>query len=73
MSSDELTSPAQAEDHCLVHHFIRTHGRRPTADELADLVGTRVAPPAPRVSDAARGPSRLHAMRREVASLVSRL
>jgi hypothetical protein len=70
---DAQTSLTQPDDHCLVHHFIRTHGRRPTADELAGITATVVVPPAPRSATEMPAPSLVHTMRREVARLVNRL
>ncbi|CAN0425830.1 unnamed protein product [Phaeothamnion confervicola] len=67
-----MIRPAVAQDHCLVHPFIRRHGRRPTAEELADLVGTTVVP-APRASRDGQAHGLVHALRREVARLVARL
>ena len=72
MSSDELTPLATAEDHCLVHHFIRRHGRRPTAEELAALEAP-IGVPAPRLPRDAQTHGLAHALRREVARLVARL
>jgi hypothetical protein len=66
---DDQSAPAPHDDHCLVHHFIRTHGRRPDDDELQAL-RERVAVPRPRRS----GPPLLsQALRREAARLIQRL
>jgi hypothetical protein len=73
MSAEPVASP-DAADQCLVHHFIRSHGRRPTETELTRLrldLAARVPVPAPRRSSTPAG--LLPALRREVARLVSRL
>ncbi|WP_210651628.1 hypothetical protein [Nocardioides sp. SYSU D00065] len=58
------------DEHCAVHHFIRRHGRRPTADELAlELQG----PGAGERSAAPRPALLTRMLRRDVARLVSRL
>ena len=69
-AADPGRLPAEV-DHCAVHQFIRVHGRRPTAEELADgLTGPdRTGAPAP---DPARA-SQPGALRREVARLIHRL
>ncbi|GAA1435034.1 hypothetical protein GCM10009641_30060 [Mycobacterium cookii] len=72
MSSDELTPLATAEDHCLVHHFIRQHGRRPTAEELTALAPPVVVPAARPPGDA-QAHGLVRAVRRDVARLLSRL
>jgi len=37
------------DEHCAVHHFIRVHGRRPTADELrSEVLVASAARPHPR-------------------------
>jgi hypothetical protein len=72
MSTTGPARPVSAEEHCLVHHFIRAHGRRPTADELDELVRRAVVVPAPR-RHAATAPSLAQSLRRELARLVGRL
>ena len=60
--------------HCLVHHFIRAHGRRPTLDELADLRALSPEPPrVPGPRHAAAPPGLARSWRREVARLVHRI
>lgn len=77
MLAPELGSPAAPDDHCLVHHFIRTHGRRPSADELMSLRGggaavPPVVPPVVPTVHAATPAAVAQALRREVARLLAR-
>jgi hypothetical protein len=65
--------PVTAEDHCLVHHFIRTHGRRPSASELQLLRRRMPVPQARAVPSWAPAMPVLGVLRRGVAKLVSRL
>lgn len=69
---------AGVDEHCAVHQFIRVHGRRPTAEELARC--QRTAPAVP-VSTGAAGPPALAAgpaavtgrVRRDIARLIARI
>ena len=67
MRSPDPVTPSTGDDHCLVHHFIRTHGRRPSPDELRALHehadAARHTVPASAIT---------RAVRRELAKLVSR-
>ena len=58
-----------AVDHCLVHHFIRNHGRRPLPTELAMLEGC----PGGRSAEQPDGSALARATLRRVAQLVHRL
>ncbi|HEV2797924.1 MAG TPA: hypothetical protein VGV65_09920 [Nocardioides sp.] len=58
------------DDHCLVHHFIRATGRRPTDDELVAL---RQQPRVPRPRDPVVTGVLTQTVRREVARLILRL
>lgn len=72
MRATDPVEPAGLDDHCLVHQFIRTHGRRPTTEELRALAGLTVAPavvPRPGTTRS-RG---LSGVRRELARFVHRL
>lgn len=74
MDIDDPSGAAAPDDHCLVHHFIRTHGRTPDADELRLLRqswAASAAVPGPR--PAADHPAFPQALRREVARLIHRL
>ncbi|NYE37622.1 hypothetical protein F4692_002755 [Nocardioides cavernae] len=62
---------AGTEDHCLVHQFIRTHGRRPTDAELEDMGASTAGSTPGRHLAAPSGLAWL--LRREVARLVHRL
>lgn len=71
---DALDADLDAVDHCLVHHFIRAHGRRPTRPELDDLrarASESPRVPGPRHAAAPAGLAR--SWRREVARLVHRI
>ena len=70
MHTADQSTPDQYDDHCLVHHFIRATGRRPTADELVAL---RRQPHVPRPRDEVVPGALSHAPRREVARLIHRL
>ncbi|MEV7431745.1 MULTISPECIES: hypothetical protein [unclassified Nocardioides] len=70
---------AGVDEHCAVHQFIRVHGRRPTAEELARC--QRTAPPLP-VATGAAGPPVPAAgpaaavtgrVRRDIARLIARI
>lgn len=76
MSSPErggYVEPVTSEDHCLVHHFIRTHGRRPSASELQLLRRRMPVPQARAVPTRATAKPVLGLLRRSAAKLVSRL
>lgn len=71
MNTIDPSSPDDYDEHCLVHHFIRSTGRRPTADELRAL---RQQPRVPRPRPTAVVPGvHLQVMLREVARLIHRL
>jgi hypothetical protein len=63
-------STPDEDDHCLVHHFIRATGRRPTADELLDL---RQQPRVPRPGYVAVTGVLSRVVIREFARLIHRL
>lgn len=82
MHADDLGS--DLPDPCLVHHFIRVHGRRPDADELSEIerhtdpYGDDVVPPNTpgplNASATARETTPLPwVLRREVARLLGRI
>jgi hypothetical protein len=68
-----MHSTAEPDDHCLVHHFIRTHGRRPSAEELSALQdrAAMTVPASPPQHTPVAG-ELMAAVRREVAKLVNR-
>ncbi len=70
MHTTEQPTPVDYDEHCLVHHFIRATGRRPTADELVAL-GQQ--PHVSRPRDAAVTGVLSQVVRREVARLIHRL
>ena len=73
MHAPDPGEPAGLDDHCLVHQFIRTHGRRPTAEELRTL-GDRPVEAPPVVQPPRSTTSRaLSGVRRELARFVHRL
>jgi len=68
MRSVDVDAPGPV-DHCLIHQFIRVHGRRPSREELAALYGQPRSRPAgnmrvPHVST--------RSIRRAIAQMVSR-
>ncbi|MGF9753759.1 hypothetical protein AAII07_01025 [Microvirga sp. 0TCS3.31] len=71
-----MYSTAEPDDHCLVHHFIRMHGRRPTAEELSALrpgpAAIAATAPAPPPQHTAMPGGLTAAVRRELAKLVTR-
>ncbi len=71
MRSTDPVEPTGLDDHWLVHQFIRTHGRRPTAEELRTLQerAELVAP----VSRPRTRTSGMTGVRREIARFVNRL
>ena len=73
MSTDHQPAVDGYDDHCLIHHFIRAHGRVPRADELRALraQGT-VSAEHPRQGRAVSSTA-AHGLRRELARLVHRL
>ena len=76
MRSTDPVEPTGLDDHCLVHQFIRIHGRRPTAEELSSLADGAVAVPPrvpPVVPPARRStPGAVSGLRRELARLINR-
>lgn len=73
MSTDHQPAVDGYDDHCLIHHFIRAHGRVPSADELRALREQGTVPDEqPRQGG---GVSRTPApgLRRELARLMHRL
>jgi hypothetical protein len=73
MNTDQQLAPDGYDDQCLVHHFIRAHGRRPQPDELrAVREEVVVAAGHPREDGRAASTSH-HGLRRELARLVHRL
>lgn len=79
MSGPHPTILASIDDHCLIHHFIRLHGRAPSTDELAALRNGETAPTldarlaqADPVRPAAPGGLN-RGVRREIARLINRL
>jgi hypothetical protein len=70
MHTNDPSTPDVYDEHCLVHHFIRTTGRRPTVDELRAL---REQPSVPRPRGAVVADAIPQALRREVARLIHRL
>jgi len=68
-----MYSTAEPDDHCLVHHFIRVHGHRPSAEELyAILHADAATAPASPAQHAAMAGGLTAAVRRDVAKLVTR-
>jgi hypothetical protein len=61
------------DDHCLVHHFIRANGRRPSADELLTLSKQLLVSAGPDHRRGQSSGSLPQALRREVARLIHRL
>lgn len=78
MLSTDPVAPLALDDHCLVHHFIRTHGRRPDPDELEALVRRATGGVATaRSGDGAAGTQRrtgvvAGTLRKELARFVNR-
>lgn len=64
------TDHVSLDDHCAVHHFIRVHGRRPSAEEVGRELqqGFDRRPATP-----AAAAARAKALRRQVARLVGQL
>ena len=59
-------------DHCLVHQFIRTHGRRPTGEELRALQERADVVPPVVIRPRASASAGLSGVRRELSKLVNR-
>ena len=68
MRSHDVDAPEPVE-HCMIHQFIRLHGRRPSPEELAALHGR--ARPAPALGLLVQHGS-TRAIRRVIAQIVSR-
>jgi len=73
MRTDDQFPTDDLDAHCWVHHFIRTHGRRPTDQELQALRDSAAGPPMPRPRRAAVSETLPGAVRRELARLIQRL
>jgi hypothetical protein len=73
MNTDQQPAPDGYDDQCLVHHFIRAHGRRPKPDELRALREEVVVAAGHSREDGPTASTSHHGLRRELARLVHRL
>jgi hypothetical protein len=74
MRPDDRVEPAGLDEQCLIHHFIRAYGRRPSTEELSAFrsAGATRAPTPSRQHMAMSG-ALAGTVRREFAKLVTRL
>ncbi|MFC7725509.1 hypothetical protein ACFQW6_10350 [Nocardioides sp. GCM10028917] len=75
MNTEHQPAADVFDDQCLIHHFIRVHGRSPHADELDALREQATVPaeqPGKAVPVGLAVSSTAHGFRRELARLVHR-